>query len=50
MPLGTIRDADLDLFIEYLIPGISQANIDKIDAGHRSQLLEGLMEVMADNY
>ena len=34
MPLGTITDADLDVFISYLIPGISQANIDKIAPEH----------------
>jgi hypothetical protein len=50
MPLGEITDADLDLFIEDLIPGISQANIDKITPEHRATMLETIMEIMAYNY
>ena len=51
MPLGTIHDSDLNLFIEYLIPGISQAEIDKLEPRHRARIREDLMEVvMADNY
>ena len=51
MPLGTIHDSDLNLFIEYLIPGISQAEIDKLEPRHRARIREDLMEVViADNY
>jgi hypothetical protein len=49
-PLGEIRDADVDTFIEYLVPGITKTNLGNVKVEHRAWLRKELNQVMAEHY
>ena len=49
-PLGEIRDADVDTFIEYLVPGITKTNLGNVKVEHRAWLRKELNQVMTEHY
>ena len=48
--LGTIRDADVDVFIEHLVPGITAKEISQFKPENRALIRQGLMDIATDNY
>ena len=49
-PLGALRDADVDVFIKSLMPGISDAEIKQFNPENRALIRQGLMDIATDNY
>ena len=48
--LGTIRDADVDVFIKHLVPGITSEEINNFNPENRAMIRQGLMHIATDNY